>query len=76
MGGYWFQPETAASAAFRRTSSGPGSSGKPWPRLTAFVSRARRDMVSKIVVSRDAKIGLKDERMSGATGSRSLWRLA
>src|SRR3954453_4912609 len=57
MGGYWFQPSTTASAALHRTSSGPGSSGKPWPRLTAPVSRASRDMTSNAVVGRLAKIG-------------------
>jgi hypothetical protein len=57
IGGYWFQPLMTASAALRRTSSGPGSSGKPWPRLTAPVSRASRDMTSKTLVWRDEKIG-------------------
>src|SRR3954471_17467913 len=44
-----------ASAAFSRTSSGPGSSGKPWPRLTASCSRARRDMTSNTETGRSAK---------------------
>src|SRR3954447_3498881 len=57
MGGYWFQPLTTASAALRRTSSGPGSSGNPWPRFTAPVSRASRDMTSNTEVSMLAKIG-------------------
>src|SRR5215207_5699094 len=57
MGGYWFQPSITASAARCRTSSGPRSSGKPWPRLTAPVSRASRDMVSNTVVGRSAKMG-------------------
>ena len=34
---------------------GPGSSGKPWPRLIAPVSRARLDITSKTVVGRLAK---------------------
>src|SRR5262249_57266674 len=57
MGGYWVQPETTASAALARTSSGPGSSGKPWPRLAGLGSRARRDITSKTVTGRSAKIG-------------------
>src|ERR687894_1699228 len=57
MGGYWFQPSTTASAALRRTSSGPGSSGKPCPRFTAPVSPARRDITSKTEVGTSAKIG-------------------
>src|ERR1700716_35631 len=44
-----------ASAAARRMSSGPGSSGKPWPRLMALLSRASCDIASKIVTGRSAK---------------------
>src|ERR1700676_5255843 len=44
-----------ASAAARRISSGPGSSGKPWPRLIALLSRASCDIASKIVTGRSAK---------------------
>src|SRR5450755_1818712 len=36
-------------------SSGPGSSGKPWPRLIALLSRASCDIASKIVTGRSAK---------------------
>src|ERR1700742_662342 len=36
-------------------SSGPGSSGKPWPRLLALLSRASCDIASKIVTGRSAK---------------------
>src|ERR1700738_5193954 len=36
-------------------SSGPGSSGKPWPRLMALLSRASCDIVSKIVTGRSPK---------------------
>src|SRR5690349_11485663 len=36
-------------------SSGPGSSGKPWPRLMALLSRAACDIASKIVTGRSAK---------------------
>ena len=39
---------STASAAARRMSSGPGSSGKPWPRLMALLSRASCDIASKI----------------------------
>src|SRR5260370_827818 len=44
-----------ASAAARRMSSGPGSSGKPWPRLMALLSRASCDIASKMVTGRSAK---------------------
>src|ERR1700761_2398582 len=44
-----------ASAAARRISSGPGSSGKPWPRLMALLSRASCDIASKMVTGRSAK---------------------
>src|SRR5882757_4003354 len=44
-----------ASAAARRMSSGPGSSGKPWPKLIALLSRASCDIASKIVTGRSAK---------------------
>src|SRR5580692_3740268 len=44
-----------ASAAARRMSSGPGSSGKPWPRLMALLSRAACDIASKMVTGRSAK---------------------
>src|ERR1044071_7779554 len=36
-------------------SSGPGSSGNPWPRLMALLSRASCDIASKIVTGRSAK---------------------
>src|SRR5262249_59162684 len=36
-------------------SSGPGSSGKPWPRLIALLSRAACDIASKMVTGRSAK---------------------
>src|ERR1700704_2066319 len=36
-------------------SSGPGSSGKPWPRLMALLSRASCDIASKMVTGRSAK---------------------
>src|SRR5438552_1701063 len=44
-----------ASAAARRISSGPGWSGKPWPRLMALLSRASCDIASKMVTGRSAK---------------------
>src|SRR6266540_582983 len=53
--GYWLYPFTVASAAARRISSGPGSSGKPWPRLMALLSRASCDIASKTVTGRSAK---------------------
>src|SRR3954469_11889356 len=54
MAGYWLYPSITASAAARRMSSGPGSSGKPWPRLMALLSRASCDMASKTVIGRSA----------------------
>src|SRR3954454_19263063 len=36
-------------------SSGPGWSGKPWPKLMALLSRASCDIASKIVTGRSAK---------------------
>src|SRR6202035_857774 len=54
-----------ASDAARRMSSGPGSSGKPWPRLMALLSRASCDIASKIVTGRSAKT-LFMEVMSGS----------
>src|SRR5882757_8308430 len=57
-----------ASAAARRISSGPGSSGKPWPRLMALLSRASCDIASKIVTGRLAKT-LFMECMGGSTAS-------
>src|SRR5262245_31096991 len=58
--GYWFQPPTTASAALRRTSSGPASSGKPCPRLTAACSRASCDITSKTETGRSANTGFMD----------------
>src|SRR3954463_11425505 len=54
-----------ASAAARRMSSGPGSSGKPWPRLIALLSRASCDIASKTVTGRLAKV-LFRECMDGS----------
>src|SRR3954471_16805982 len=71
MGGYWFQPLTTASAALRRTSSGPGSSGNPWPRFTAPVSRASRDMTSNTEVSMLAKIGFMRLGVPGRRRARN-----
>src|SRR5918992_3405446 len=53
--GYWLYPFTVASAAARRMSSGPESSGKPWPRLMALLSRAACDIASNTVTGRSAK---------------------
>src|SRR3954468_2480833 len=36
-------------------SYGPGSSGNPWPRLIALLSRAACDIASKTVTGRSAK---------------------
>ncbi len=48
-GGYWFAPERIASTAASSTPAGPGSSGKPWPRLMDPVRTARADISAKIV---------------------------
>src|SRR6202035_2443475 len=60
-----------ASAAARRMSSGPGSSGKPWPRLMALLSRAACDIASKTVTGRSAKtLFMEVMRASAATLGR------
>src|SRR3954469_4156473 len=41
-------------------SSGPGPSGKPWPRLMALLSRAACDIASKMVTGRPAKTLFSD----------------
>src|ERR1700704_884873 len=62
-----------ASAAARRISSGPGSSGKPWPRLMALLSRASCDIASKTVTGRSAKTLFMDvmERSAAGLGRQS-----
>src|SRR5258705_7634489 len=57
-----------ASAAARRMSSGPGSSGKPWPRLMALLSRASCDIASKIVTGRSAKTLFMEVMRRSAAG--------
>src|SRR3569623_1231868 len=42
-------------------SSGPGSSGKPWPRVMALLSRAACDIASKMVTGRSAKTLFSEE---------------
>src|SRR5258705_6007547 len=59
-----------ASAAARRISSGPGSSGKPWPRLMALWSRASCDIASKIVTGRSAKTLFMEIMGRSAAGLR------
>src|ERR1700679_1285147 len=49
-----------ASAAALRMSSGPGSSGKPWPRLMALWSRAACDIASKTVTGRSPNTLFRD----------------
>src|SRR6266436_4064444 len=62
-----------ASAAARRMSSGPGSSGKPWPRLMALLSRASCDIASKMVTGRSAKALFMEvmERSAAGLGRQS-----
>src|ERR1700736_3679692 len=62
-----------ASAAARRMSSGPGSSGNPWPRLMALLSRASCDIASKIVTGRSAKTLFMEvmERSAAGPGRQS-----
>src|SRR5258706_7001950 len=57
-----------ASAAARRMSSGPGPSGKPWPRLMALLSRASCDIASKIVTGRSAKTLFMEVMTASAAG--------
>src|ERR1700688_2747318 len=54
-------------------SSGPGSSGKPWPRLIASLSRAACDIASKIVTGRSANTLFMDviERSAAGPGRQS-----
>src|SRR3954447_1013347 len=66
--GYWLYPFIVASAAARRISSGPGSSGNPWPRLMALLSRASCDIASKIVTGRSAKTLFIDVMEGSAAG--------
>src|SRR3954451_3142220 len=51
-------------------SSGPGSSGKPWPKLMASLSRASCDIASKIVTGRSAKTLFIDVMERSAAGLR------
>src|SRR3954453_21229287 len=68
MEGYWLYPSSTASAAARRMSSGPGSSGNPWRRLMALLSRASCDIASKIVTGRSAKTLFIDVMERSAAG--------
>src|ERR1700687_4642148 len=54
-------------------SSGPGSSGKPWPRLMALLSRASCDIDSKVVTGRSAKTLFMEviERSAAGPGRQS-----
>src|ERR1700730_12453084 len=54
-------------------SSGPGSSGNPWPRLMALLSRASCDIASKIVTGRSAKTLFMEvmERSAAGPGRQS-----
>src|SRR5260370_13829505 len=49
-------------------SSGPGSSGKPWPRLMALLSRASCDIASKMVTGRSAKTLFMEVMRRSAAG--------
>src|ERR1700752_4806381 len=49
-------------------SSGPGSSGKPWPRLMALLSRASCDIASKMVTGRSAKTLFMEVMEASAAG--------
>src|SRR5579864_5665198 len=53
-------------------SSGPGSSGKPWPRLMALLSRAACDIASKMVTGRSAKTLFSEELLVIATSATNL----
>src|SRR6185369_8157443 len=49
-------------------SSGPGSSGNPWPRLMALLSRAACDIASKMVTGRSAKTLFREVIEDSAAG--------
>src|SRR3979411_696712 len=51
-------------------SSGPGASGKPWPRLIALLSRASCDIASKIVTGRSPKTLFMEVMGRSAAGLR------
>src|SRR5205807_728530 len=53
-------------------SSGPGSSGNPWPRLMALLSRAACDIASKMVTGRSAKTLFSEELLVIATSAADL----
>src|ERR1700722_18719517 len=59
-----------ASAAARRMSSGPGSSGKPWPRLMALLSRASCDIASKTVTGRSPKTLFREADVMESSAAR------
>ena len=63
------RPSTASAAA-RRMSSGPGSSGKPWPRLMALLSRAS---LRHRLEDRDGKVGKDLVHRTHETISRRPW---
>src|SRR5258708_7472359 len=46
---YWLSPARMAAMAAAFTASGPSKSGKPWPKLMAFFSTARRDISAKML---------------------------
>src|SRR3954447_816179 len=52
-GAYWLAPAAMAAWAASLISTGPSSSGKPWPRLIAPVLSARVVISSKIVTPRE-----------------------
>src|SRR5207247_6335313 len=56
--GYWFTPALMACRAASLTSSGASKSGKPWARLMARCSSARR-VISRITdsVNRETRAG-------------------
>src|SRR6266516_4490890 len=70
-GGYWLpRPARIASAATWAILAGPSRSGKPWPRLTDPVTRARADISAKIVVPRPSRRRFSSGRLMSPMTSR------
>src|SRR6266511_3900983 len=65
--GYWWKPSVRARLAASTTSGGGSKSGKPWARLMAPCSSARR-VISRITdsVNRDTRAEVRTEEVAPA----------